>query len=113
MSSHRAAAKRPVLTEDPVVWWKLPIMWVVLGGPMTVVAAGVVTAWIAFGNADPQLRQLPSAREVAQGNDRDRSAAPAQQVRNHVTTPATPAAQGTPPSPSTGETKPEGGGAQP
>jgi uncharacterized protein len=93
MSSHRSTVKLPPSPEGTVVWWKLPIMWLVLGGPAAVVVAGLVTAWIAFANADPQLRQLPSAREVAQSNARDRSAAPAQQVRNHVTTPSIPATQ--------------------
>ena len=64
-------------------------MWVVLGGPAVVVLAGFVTAWYAFSGADPTV-QVPSAREVARGGAKERSVAPAQQVRNHVTTPPSP-----------------------
>jgi uncharacterized protein len=58
-------------------WWREPMMWLVIGGPATVVVAGVVTAVIAIRGADPVLDT--------------RAGAPAVQARNHAATPAVPA----------------------
>jgi hypothetical protein len=54
-------------------WWREPMMWLVVGGPLTVVVAGVVTAVIAIRGADPVLDT--------------RAGAPAVQARNHAATP--------------------------
>ena len=60
-------------------WWRQPMMWLVVGGPLAVVVAAVVTAVIAIRGADPVL-PTEDAREV-------RSTAPALQARNHAATP--------------------------
>lgn len=62
-------------------WWRYSIMWLVVGGPLTVVVAALGTAVIAVRGADPVL-QTEDAREV-------RSTAPAMQARNHAATPVT------------------------
>ncbi|MBI3156717.1 MAG: nitrogen fixation protein FixH [Burkholderiales bacterium] len=36
-------------------WWRHRIMWLVVGGPLAVVVAGIVTAVIAVRGADPVL----------------------------------------------------------
>jgi uncharacterized protein len=70
---------------DSPAWWRLPIVWLVISGPLIVVIAGVATAFIAVHGADPVL----SVRE--RGGISDRSTAPesltpAVQARNHAAT---------------------------
>ncbi len=57
-------------------WWREPMMWLVVGGPLTVVVAAVATAVIAIRGADPVLDT--------------RTEQPAVQARNHAATPAGP-----------------------
>jgi hypothetical protein len=61
-------------------WWRYPFMWLVLGGPATVVVAAIATAVIAFRGADPVL--TVDATPLAH------SAAPALHARNHAATQA-------------------------
>ncbi len=58
-------------------WWREPMMWLVVGGPLAVVVAAVVTAVIAIRGADPVLDT--------------RVATPAVQARNHAASPTVPA----------------------
>ena len=61
----------PVPEHRP--WWREPMMWLVVGGPATVVVAAISTAVIAVRYADPVL---------------DTHAAPtAIEGRNHAATP--------------------------
>lgn len=62
-------------------WWRVPMVWLVIGGPATVVVAAVITAVIAIRGADPVIGQQPEAKFA------DR---PAVQGRNHAATPGTP-----------------------
>jgi uncharacterized protein len=66
--------------RDPRPWWRFPMMWLVVGGPLAVVVAATVTGVVAARGADPVL-QTDEAR-AAQG------AEPAMQARNHAATPA-------------------------
>ena len=64
-------------------WWRVPALWLVLGGPALAVLAGTAAAVLAFRGSDPvvhtaQVARLHTARAL--------SAAPAQQVRNHAAT---------------------------
>ncbi|SDP74422.1 hypothetical protein SAMN05216303_106366 [Rhodoferax sp. OV413] len=77
-------------TEPVQPWWKYGHVWLVISGPLVVVVAAVVTAWIAFSQQDPVLAQDYYRQGVninktlaAQG-----SLAPAMQGRNHAATPA-------------------------
>jgi hypothetical protein len=65
--------------REPSAWWRHPMMWLVIGGPLAVVLAAAITAVIAVQGADPVLR----TKDVQQS----RSAAPAMQARNHAATP--------------------------
>lgn len=65
MTTATPAPRRP--------WWREPMMWLVVGGPATVVVAGIVTAVIAIRGADPVLDT--------------RTAPTAVQERNHAATP--------------------------
>ena len=75
MSSDRS--KTPV--DDPTPWWRHGIMWLVVGGPATVVVAGIVTAVIAVNGADIVIDDKASAHNDAN--------APALKARNHAVTP--------------------------
>jgi len=62
-------------------WWKLPIVWLVIGGPSLVVVASFVTLGLAISHPDPVLDTHVAAQN-------DRGAQPAIQARNHAATPA-------------------------
>ncbi len=62
-------------------------MWLVLGAPLVVVVASLTTGYIAWVGADRTVSQSPSAAQTAKGTATNRSAAPAQQGRNHAATP--------------------------
>ena len=84
--------------ERPEPWWRVRMMWLVVGGPALVVAASIATAVIAVKNADPVLdkaeyaRTLEAARRLPAA---EREAAliklqPAHQARNHAASPVVP-----------------------
>ena len=64
--------------EPTIAWWRLPIVWMVVGGPAVVVVASFVTLALAIRNPDPVLT-APTATSGA--------AMPAVQARNHAATP--------------------------
>jgi uncharacterized protein len=59
-------------------WYRLPIVWMVIGGPAAVVVAGFATLAIALANPDPVI-STPKATSSAE--------LPAVQGRNHAATP--------------------------
>ena len=59
-------------------WWRMPEMWLVIGGPLVVVVAGVATLLIAARGAD-----LPLLEKTTQA----KAHSPAVQARNHAATP--------------------------
>lgn len=63
-------------------WWRVGVMWMVIGGPLTVVVAGFATLAIAIKNPDP-VYTLGSASTPATAAE-----LPAVQGRNHAATPA-------------------------
>jgi hypothetical protein len=67
---------RPTVTADtdasPQPWWRHPMVWLVVGGPLVVVVAAIVTAWIAIRGADP----------VVSGGTNTQAERPAVQARN-------------------------------
>ncbi len=79
-----SSAKRPSPPESPpelaAPWWKTPFMWLVVGGPLTVVVAGFATLAIAITHPDPVLQ--PAAAVSS------KSEMPAVQARNHAATPS-------------------------
>jgi hypothetical protein len=72
-------------------WWHHGHVWLLIAGPAAVVAAGLVTAWLAVHGADPVVAQdywrrgLEINRTLA-----DQARLPAVQGRNHAATPARP-----------------------
>ena len=61
-------------------------MWLVVGGPLTVVVAAIVTAVIAVSGADEVLDTTSGRRAASPGS----ADAPAVSARNHAVTPRTP-----------------------
>jgi hypothetical protein len=74
------------LTEPTTPWWRVGMVWLVIGGPLTVVVAGIVTAVIAIRGADPVLDT--SARRAVERANAPTAHTPAMQARNHAATPA-------------------------
>jgi membrane protein required for beta-lactamase induction len=72
-------------------WWRMPIWWLVIGGPLTVVVAGLTTAVIAVRGADVVVP--PDAPDAG------RAALPAREGRNLANTPPSPRPAGTAPAP--------------
>lgn len=85
--------------ETGEAWWRVGPMWLVVGGPVVVVAAAIATAVIAYRGADPVLDKaayqatLEQARRL-QGQQREQALIglqPAHQARNHAAQPVLPA----------------------
>lgn len=69
---------------DPVSnppWWKLPIVWLVIGGPAAVVVASLFTVGIAVKHVDPVL-------DTSKGHVKSSMEEPAVQARNHAASPS-------------------------
>lgn len=85
-------------TPVSVPWWRVPQMWLVVGGPLVVVAACVVTVSIAFSIPDPVLDKATYQRDLVfahqlEGQARIDALAklqPAHQARNHAASPIVP-----------------------
>lgn len=63
---------------EPIPWFRLPIVWMVIGGPAVVVVASFITLALAILNPDPVISAPPAGK----------SDLPAVQGRNHAATPA-------------------------
>lgn len=63
--------------QAPLIWWRVPMVWLVIGGPAVVVVASFVTLALAILNPDPVL-QVERATNAAE--------LPAVQGRNHAAT---------------------------
>ena len=68
---------RPDATET-TPWWRVRMLWLVIGGPLAVVLASFVTLGVALMNPDPVLGTAQPA---------DASQVPAVQARNHAASP--------------------------
>lgn len=87
------------VAQAPIAWWKVPQMWLVVGGPLVVVVASIITAVIAIKGADPVLNKEDYERELKavqslQGQARVDAMIklqPAHQARNHAASPVVPA----------------------
>ena len=67
------------------VWWKFPMMWLVVGGPLVVVIASVVTLTLALRYPDPVLDQHGQDLGTA-SQPSPAPMAPAMKARNHAAT---------------------------
>lgn len=72
-----ASAASPEPAAPP--WWRVGMVWLVLGGPLVVVVAALVTVAIAVNGAEEVLTTPDLGAKGAQ--------LPAVQARNHAATP--------------------------
>lgn len=63
-------------------WWREPMLWLVIAGPVTVILAGIATAVIAWSGAERSLAE-PTAASAAT----TAGLQPALKARNHAATP--------------------------
>ena len=68
-----------------VPWWRVGMVWLVLGGPAVVVVASIGTAVVAYLGADEVLVNTPSARHAPV---QPTGTTPAVAARNHAATAA-------------------------
>ncbi len=68
-------------------WYRHPLVWMLIAGPLVVVLAAFYTAYLAMSAPDPVLAH--DAYEYGQNRQEtsDRSLLPAQKARNHAATP--------------------------
>ena len=64
--------------DDATPWWRLPIVWMVIGGPLVVVLASFATLALALRFPDPVIATPASV---------DASERPAVDARNHAAKP--------------------------
>lgn len=92
MNQHSSPqATKPVSSQQPggaAPWWRVGMVWLVVGGPAVVVLASLGTAVVAYRGADEVLIATPSARHAPV---QPTGQTPALSARNHAAT-AAPAA---------------------
>lgn len=83
-------------------WYREPYVWMVIGGPLSVVVASFITFGLVVGHPDPVLAHPENSRDNESAvierlsPDQREALRPAEVARNHVATPSTaqaPAAQ--------------------
>jgi uncharacterized protein len=57
--------RTPSSPPAPRPWWRYGMVWFMLSGPAIVVVAGLVTAVIAFRNADVVLTETTTPTSLA------------------------------------------------
>lgn len=83
MSATSTLKPSPAAAPDPAhrPWYRIPAMYLVLGGPSIVVVASIFTAVLAYRGADrPLLEHIPAAEST-------QSDTPAMTARNHAASP--------------------------
>ena len=66
------------LMQPTLPWWRVRIVWLVIGGPLAVVVASFVTLALALSHPDPVLAIDAAA---------DHAHTPAVSARNHAAAP--------------------------
>lgn len=97
MQTMSAVPSSPPSTPRP--WFREPFVWMVIGGPLVVVIASIVTVTIAVRNPDPVLPREAAPAPVVVSPDRltpderlqaEKALLPANQGRNHAASSALP-----------------------
>lgn len=90
------ASLTPPLNNQP--WWREPYVWLVVGGPLVVVVAAFVTAFIAFAAPDPVLDKNRYEQALLEKASTSKAALeadlakvqPANKARNNAASPLVP-----------------------
>lgn len=80
MTSTSTSRGEPTAADKARPWWRYPIVWMVIGGPLAVVVASIFTAGVAMRHVDPVLDT--SSDQVSKPSE-----APAIKARNHAADP--------------------------
>jgi len=72
-------ASGPAAGAESTPWWRIRMLWLVIGGPLAVVIASFATLGLALRYPDPVLVPQVTAPTSAE--------TPAVQARNHAATP--------------------------
>jgi hypothetical protein len=74
--------------RDGAPWWRFPLVWMVLGGPVVVVVASFVTLWFAIRVPDPVVDESYYRHGIEINRSLiDKKLMPAESGRNHAVTP--------------------------
>jgi uncharacterized protein len=88
-----------VLSSGPRPWFREPLVWMIIGGPLLVVVASIVTVVLALKHPDAVIQKpaTPAVSEQMLKNlsPEERAAVlsslePAQKARNHAASPVAP-----------------------
>lgn len=88
------------MAHPPKSWYREPYIWLVVGGPLVVVLASIVTVYLAVSHPDPVLNRNAPSPAVAADSGKlsaeeldaiERSTLPAGVARNHAASPTLPA----------------------
>jgi hypothetical protein len=89
-----ASPALPVDDLDPpgMSWWRYPMVWLVISGPVLVVVASFTSGFIAWHHGDTVVSSYRSgapqaAEDVDTPADPKSLMAPAMKARNHAATP--------------------------
>lgn len=83
MSQRMSQAHSTGVAPEP--WWRIKMLWLVIGGPVAVVIASFVTLYIVVSHPDEVLRN-PAGSEPVAHKASDAAHLPALQARNHAAT---------------------------
>ncbi len=72
--------------EDKKPWWKYGYVWMVLGGPLSVIIASIFTVYYALGTPDPAIENYYVKGININKTLEAESLAPALKARNHAAT---------------------------
>ncbi len=72
------ASPGPAESAESTPWWRIRMLWLVIGGPLAVVIASFATLALALRYPDPVLTPQATASTAE---------TPAVQARNHAATP--------------------------
>ena len=76
--------------EDTKLWWKFGYVWMVIGGPLSVIIASFITLYFALDYPDPVIENyyvkgLEINKTLAE-EEAAAALAPAMKARNHAAT---------------------------
>jgi len=75
-------------TENKKHWWEYGYVWLIIGGPLLVIVASFITAYLAITRPDPAIDDYyRKGIEINKTlNAQQNALAPAVQARNHAQT---------------------------
>ena len=85
MSNNKATLPGMPVHEDDRPWWKYPMVWMVIGGPLAVVVACIITWFVIMQSPNEVLSTLDDSEN--QGLSASGAQySPALRARNHAAT---------------------------